>query len=455
MKKLSSLMAAALLLAGTASPAPLTFGISCDANCPGGSIITSATALGVKRIRLKVPTMWPLCDIGTAGVPHAPICENATNSIDPAGVNPSGSGLIWQLDGASGTPFANIYHVGDLVTSAALPGLPGTATITTVSKNVPSVTLDTTVSQYVQGAIGNNTLGNASAAAGLGMTMELTLLNISDSNTQHFGPVLETDDAFKARVEATIAAYRATGITIDLISVSAEEDAINNNPDTPSYLRMLDLVEAVAGPLGIPVTNGGLTNTGTALVYWDYLWETCATVACRREADVFSQGAFIKSEFQSQFIANKLPTTCDGSGTFLSGAPGNLYNQMRKFQALMAAYATRPWMAYTNLHAYQVPWNSKTKAVRYITGITGHPPYFNQFNNYSASAADQLAMMEGIAGLGAVGIEPTVASPTAQHTVSLQQLDGTLLPSGVVFKAYVAAPKAYSLTNVAPPTVVC
>ena len=446
---------AAALIASSLQAAPLTFGISCDANCPGGSIVASATALGVKRIRLKVPTFWPLCDIGPVSAPHAPVCENATNSIDPAGANPAGSGLTWQLDGTPGNPFAAIYRVGDTVTSAALPGLPGNAVIVTVNKNVPSVVLDTTVSQYVAGAIGGNTVATASAWAGAGHSMELTLLNVSDSNNQDFGPVLETDTAFKARVAATIAAYQATGITIDLISVSAEEDAINNNPGTTDYLHMLDLVEAVAAPLGIPVTNGGLTNTGTALVYWDYLWETCATTACRRAADIFANGAFIKSEFQSQFAAHKLPTTCDGSGTFLTFTTGNLYLQMRKFQALMTGYASRPWLAYTNFHWYQVPANSKNQAIAYIVGITGRPPYFNQFNLYSPSGVDQAALMGGIVTLGAVGIDPTTATPGAPHASSLQALSGALLPSGTVFKAFVASPSSLAGANATPETPVC
>jgi len=444
----------ALCAFGQASAAPLTFAISCDANCPGGSLIASATALGVKRVRLKVPAFWPLCDIGPVSAPHAPVCENATNAIDPAGLNPAGSGYIWQLDGTPGTPFAAIYQVGDQVTSAALPGLPGTATITAVAKNVPSVTLDTHVTQYVAGAIGGNTVASAASAQALGMSMELTLLNISDSNNQHFGPVLETDAAFQARIAATIAAFRATGITIDLISVSAEEDAINNNPGTTDYLHMLDLVEGVAGPLGIPVTNGGLTNTGTALAYWDYLWETCASTACRRAADINAAGAFIKSEFSQSFATNRLPTTCDGSGTFLS-TNGNLYQQMRKYQALVAGYAARPWMAYTNFHWYQIPANVKAPQIRLIVSQTGHTAYFNQFNNYSASGVDQMAIMAGIVSLGAAGVEPTTATPGAAHSVSLQAIDGTLLASGKAFKGFVASPPVLGVANAAPETPVC
>jgi len=452
--KVLRLAALALLLATGARAAQLAYGISCDANCPGGSLIASATALGVTRIRLKVPMFYPLCDLGTQAAPHDPVCENATNNIDPAGLAPAGSGATWQLDGATGAPFSAIFHVGDIVSSAALPGLPGTATITAVSQNVPSVALDTVVSQYVHATIGGNTVATATSAKALGMSMELTLLNVSDNNNQDFGPFLESDVAAKARIAATIAAFQATGITIDLISVSAEEDAINNNPSTTDYLHMLDLVEAVAAPLHIAVTNGGLTNTGTALNQWDYLWETCATVACRRQADVVGAGAFIKSEFQSAFAANKLPTTCDGSGTFLTYG-GNLYLQMRKYQQLVIGYAARPWMAYVNFHVYQVPPAAKLGGLLLVMSQTGLRPYVNQFNNYSASWADQMSLMAGLYSIGASGIEPTTATPGAAHAVSLQASDGTLLPSGVAFKAFIAAPTRYLLSSPPAETPVC
>lgn len=191
------------------------------------------------------------------------------------------------------------------------------------------------------------------------------------------------------------------------------------------YVAELKAAIAVAHPLGIPVTNGGIVSTVSALLTWQDLSQHTGKPA----ADDFARRAFVRPT-QQKLLSNVLAST---DGTL---PPGPSADNLAKGKELVAAYRALP-LDYVNFHWYIDNDRALTQTVNYLKKATGHPVITHEIGQYNVDPAVVTGHLRTLARLGT----PIVIwfDADGDPALGLHNAPGVLRSNGDAYRAQVAA----------------
>jgi hypothetical protein len=251
------------------------------------------------------------------------------------------------------------------------------------------------------------------AARQLGLKLILTVRNNGGPNTPTTPP---TDlEAYQAALEQILVAYAP-----EVLVIENEENSRLFYVGTPAeYGRQLAAACEVAHRHQIACTNGGLVSGEVALLVWDhYQAQGQPQAAC-----AFATRAFEAVEAQLLCAAHDQQEL-----------PEALREMIAKGQALLAVYGSAG-LDYLNFHWYIPDAGAQAEAVAFLQTQVGLPLMTNEMGQHDENPATVQALLQNSLDLGLAYVI-WFSVDTAQAR-ALQNVDGSLRPTGEVFREFV------------------
>lgn len=249
----------------------------------------------------------------------------------------------------------------------------------------------------------------------LGLKLILTVRYNGGANTPTTPP---TDlEAYQATLDQILEAYAP-----QVLIVENEENSRLFYAGTPAeYGLQLTAACEVAHRRQLTCANGGLVSSEVALLVWEhYRSQGQHAAACS-----FATRAFEPVEAQGLCALQNQPQL-----------PEPLAELIAKGQALLEVYRTAG-MDYLNFHWYIPNIAAQTEAAHFLRSQVGLPLMTNEMGQHDDDPTTVQALMQNALELDlAYAIWFSVDTPQAR---ALQNTDGSLRPTGEVFRNFVRA----------------
>jgi hypothetical protein len=265
---------------------------------------------------------------------------------------------------------------------------------------------------------------DADVAAGLKIVPSL---RNKGATSKYSDPV--TDIAsYKANVSKFLSYYKP-----EVVAVENEEDnkAFIPNTSVAQYIAQVQATIDVAHPLGVKVTNGGISFPNAALATWNYYW----TSGQYAKADSYRERLMVLASTNSGFkqALADVPTQADPNKPILART-ATAKASLERTSQLIAAYKTLN-IDYVNFHWYSVANGTLQETAQYLSQATGKPAMNNEIGQWDNSSDTVEALLKEASAARLAYI--LWYSGDGSNAIGLQNKDGSLRPTGETFKSSV------------------
>ena len=287
---------------------------------------------------------------------------------------------------------------------------------------------------------GSDPVADAITAAGFKLNLNLRNLPPQPGTTAPPSVPPRTPEelrTFRATVTSILGRYQPA-----LLTVENEENAPKFFSGTPQeYIRELRATIHVARPLGIPVTNGGITSVPLALMTWQRLLHRKG----REAADDYATRVFSQSQGRAgwqKILADLLVRPYQGVGD----VPGlqeswdfakQIVHSVRRKRHGSWGDHSHAAPDFVNFHWYFVDPRALSQSVDYLRRATRRPLVMTEIGQYDR---EPLTVQNLLRRAFAVGLRYVVwFDGDGDPAQALHNGDGTLRPNGEEFRAFAGA----------------